>query len=243
MTLPRDEVLVGIAEEFSAFTDLLETVGDDQLDARTRCEGWTVRDVTAHVVGTVVDVAAGRVEGQGQPATTARQARERTGRTVAELTAELTAALPRLDALLDALPAGAWDDPWAGGPAGTLGFAVEALWYDAYVHADDVRAALRLPSRRGPGLRCAVHHVAGYLEQQGRLHLTLALDEIEPIVVGNGGELVGGDPLHFVLATTGREDPRTVGLPASANVYADQSAKRSSAEGRTSGAGPARQRS
>jgi hypothetical protein len=74
------------------------------LRAPTRCRGWTVADVAGHVVGTVVDITEGRLEGQGTPAVTDRQAKERTGRTGAQLAAELAGATPALMGVLASLP-------------------------------------------------------------------------------------------------------------------------------------------
>lgn len=177
-------------------------------------------DVAGHVIGTVADLAAGRLEGQGSPEVTARQARERRGHTPDALVEELAAALPAVEGLLATLPEEAWTGPSFTDPRYPLGFAVEALWYDAYVHGEDVRAALSLPPGRGAGLRCAVHHTAGYLEHRGWGPATLALEGMERLDISGGGREITGDPLDFVLAATGRRDPATLGLDASINVYA-----------------------
>lgn len=218
MTLDRDTTLAGVPGELAAFAELLASLMPEELDRPTRCAGWRVADVAGHVVGVVVDVTEGRVEGQGTGEVNQRQAKERSGRSGAELAHELTDASRRLTPLLAALPQQAWDGPAPSDPAFTLGFAVEAIWFDAYVHGDDIRAALSAPSQRGDGLRCAVHHVAGYLEQR-RYPLTLALEGIERIHVAGGGRLVTGDPLSFVLAATGRVDPAALGLDEAINVY------------------------
>jgi uncharacterized protein (TIGR03083 family) len=221
VTLMRDSVLAGLAVELRDFAVLVRSLDDVALDVPTRCAAWTVRDVAAHVVGTVVDVASGNLEGQGTPPVTQRQAREREGATSAQLADELDSALPALAALLESLPADAWEGPSLLDPSFTLGFSVEALWYDAYVHAEDIRAALGVAAARGAGLRCAVHHVAGYLDQRGWPVMTLVLDGLEPVDIGGGGTEAWGDPLEFVLAATGRLDPATLGLDPSINVYGD----------------------
>lgn len=95
----------------------------------------------------------GRLEGQGTAAVTKRQAQERAGRTARELADELTATGPVLSNLLDLLPAQARDGPAPSNPDYTLKFAVEGIWYDTYLHADDARDALSRPSARGDGLR------------------------------------------------------------------------------------------
>jgi len=220
-TLHRTSLLAGIPDELARFGDLVRSLDPEQLGSPTRCAGWTAAAVAGHVVGIVVDVSAGRLDGQGSPEVTARQADERAGRTASELANELARATPALTALLASLPTDAWDGPSLTDPRYTMAFAVEALWFDAYLHADDIRAAIGTPSERGSGLRCAVHHVAGYLEARGWRPATLAFEGIERIDVCGGGEEITGDPLCFVLAATGRADPSELGLDAGVDVYAD----------------------
>lgn len=218
MPLGRGTVLAGIPNELREFTELVGSLSPDALHRPTRCDGWEVGDVAGHVIGVVVDVTEGRLEGQGTAAVNQRQAAERAGRTAAELADELASASPRLMSLLESLPEEAWSGPSLGDPRYSLGFAVEAIWFDTYVHADDIRAAIGAPSLRSAGLRCAVHHVAGYLEQRGHA-LTVELDGIERFDVAGGGQVVKGDPLTFVLAATGRGDPAALGLDETINVY------------------------
>jgi uncharacterized protein (TIGR03083 family) len=222
MTLDRETVLAGIPGEHEAFGELIGSLSPDDLRTSSRCAGWSVADIAGHAIGTVVDITQGRLEGQGTAEVTHRQAQERVGRTAKELTDELAAASPALVALLSSLPEEAWAGPAPNDPDYTLGFAVEAVWYDAYLHGDDIRAAVGRSSRRGDGLRCAVHHVAGYLEHQSWGPATIALDGIEPLEIGGGGLEITGDPLEFVLAATGRRDPTLLGLDPSVDVYAGE---------------------
>ena len=221
MTLDRTTVLAGIPDEFVAFGRLLGTLHAADLTAPSRCAGRTVADLAGHVVGTAVDLTQGRLEGQGTPEALRRQAGERAGRTPKELADELAVAGPALAALLASLPEDAWAGPAARDPEHTLGFGVEAIWYDAYLHGDDIRDALGLSSERGDGLRCAVHHVAGHLEHQKWGPATIALDGMERIEIGDGGPEITGDPLEFVLAATGRRDPSVHGFDPTINVSAD----------------------
>ncbi|MFZ0665349.1 MAG: hypothetical protein WAM97_06305 [Acidimicrobiales bacterium] len=80
---------------------------------------------------------------------------------------------------------------------------------------------LRTPSRCA-GLRCAIHHVGGYLDHQHWGSATLTLNGIERIDIGGGGSEITGDPLVFVFVATGRGDPSGFGLDRSIDVYADQ---------------------
>lgn len=221
MTLDRATVLAGVPDELGVFGDLVLSLNGQHLRTPTRCAEWAVADVAGHVVGTVVDITEGRLDGQGTPAVTERQAKERAGRSAQELADELTGAIPALSAILGSLPEDAWDGPSITDPSYSLGFAVEAIWFDSYLHGDDIRAAIGMPPLRGPGLRCAVHHVAGYLQHRGWGPATLALAGIEPVDVAGGGTKITGDPLEFVLAATGRCNPASLGLDPTINVYAD----------------------
>ena len=221
MTLDRTTVLAGISNELGAFGQLLGSLRADELTTPSRCAGRTVADLAGHVIGTAVDLAHGRLDGQGTPEVTRRQARERAGRTPRELADELATAGPALSALLASLPEEAWAGPAPSNPEHTLGFGVEAIWYDAYLHGDDIRDALGLSSARGDGLHCAVHHVAGSLEHQKWGPATIALDGMERIEIGGGGPDITGDPLEFVLAATGRRDPAALGFDPTITVSAD----------------------
>lgn len=218
MTLPRETVLRGIHGELTDFAELLATLSTADLERPTRCAGWTVGHVAGHVVGTAVDVTSGRLEALGAAAVNERQARDRVGRSPLQLADELRAAIATLDLLLASIPPDSWHLPALSNPEFSTAFAVEAIWYDAFVHADDIRTALGVESARGEGLVCAVQHLLGYLSQQGR-SLSLELDGLERIDVGGGGERITGDPLTFVLVATGREDPAIFGLDSWINVY------------------------
>lgn len=219
MTLDRSTVLNGIPDELAAFGDLVRSLEVQQLALPTRCSGWTVSNVASHVMGTVVDVTQGRLDGQGTAEVTQRQATERGGRSPRDLADELAGAVPALTGLLESLPEDMWDGPSFTDPQYTLGFAVEAIWFDAYLHGEDIRAAMGVPPSRGPGLRCAVHHVAGYLAHRRWVPATLTLDGADAVDIAGGGASITGDPLDFVLAATGRGNPAALGLDDTVNVY------------------------
>jgi uncharacterized protein (TIGR03083 family) len=219
MTLPRVEVSGGLKDELAGFDELLRSLSEEDWRAPTRCEGWTVADVTAHVVGTMTDVSTFNLGDIGTQEGVDRTVAERKGRTPVQLADELQQAVKLADDIL----AGITDEAWAGpSPAPldiTLGEGVEALWYDAYMHAQDIRAAIGRGAERGPGLRASVAHLADLLTTAGWRPATLALDGIEPFDVSGGGPDITGDPLQFVLVATGREDPATIGLDETVNVY------------------------
>ena len=190
----------------------------------SRCTGWTVGDVAAHVIGGMADVAALRLEGLGTPEVTARQVTERQGRPPGELADELGAAIKATAELLGAFNDEAWGMQAPGGFDFTLGEGVEALWHDAWLHGDDILAALGRPSERGDGMKASVSHIADVLTREGWGPAVLALDGLPQFPVNdaagtNGGSRFTGDALAFVYAATGRADPAPLGLDESANIY------------------------
>jgi uncharacterized protein (TIGR03083 family) len=218
-TLDRDQISAGVLAELDAFAELVGPLDAAALDAPSRCAGWTVRDVAGHMVGQITDVVNGRLDGLGSPEATARQARERAGRSGTELADELTEDRARTAEMLGLFDDVAWAAPVSSDFDGTIGDGVLALWYDGYLHADDIRAALGMQSVRGAGLGASIHHVADELAKQNWGPATLALDGVDVVDVGRGGEKISGDALAFVLAATGRADPSPLGLDESVNIY------------------------
>ena len=220
MTLPREEVIAGLNEELGRFEELIRSLDDKAWQTPTRCEGWTVADVSAHVAGTLAEVVNFRLD--GLPARVQTIVDERKGRTQHEIADELH----EVAKLAGDIGAAITDEMWAGDAGGDLGISmgegVEGLWYDAWVHGHDIRTATGLPEERGPGLRASVFHVADLLANQGWGPATLALDGMEEVpVAGGGGRRITGDPVDWVLVGTGRQDPATLGLDETANVYRD----------------------
>ena len=218
-TLNRTEITEGFLAELDSFGELIGSLDRAALDTPSRCAGWTVGDVAGHMVGQITDVVEGRLDGLGTPEVTQREAKERAGRSGKELADELAEGRARTAEMLPLFDDNAWNGPVASEYPGTMADGILALWYDGYLHADDIRSALGMPSARGEGLRASVHHVADSLQERPWGPATLALDGIEVIDVRGGGEKVTGDPLQFVLVATGRADPSTLGLDEGVNIY------------------------
>ena len=218
-TLDRTDITDGFLAELDAFGELVKPFDDAALRTPSRCSGWTVGDVAGHMVGQITDVVEGRLDGLGSPAVTEREAKERAGRSGPELADELAQGRARGAEMLPLFDDAAWNAPVGTDYPGTLADGILALWYDGYLHADDIRSALGMPSASGAGLRASVHHITDFLQDSSWGPATVALDGIEPIDVRGGGEKVTGDPLEFVLAATGRADPSTLGLDESINIY------------------------
>ena len=215
----REEIIEAFQETLSRFSGLVRPLTDEQLAVPSRCEGWNVGDVAAHFVGSMTEIAAGEIEGQGTPPVTKRQVEARKGRTGTQLADELDVAAAQLPALLAAFGDDAWDAPLAGFN-GTLAQGVEALLFDGAVHADDIDHALNLGHHPTHAeLVAAVSHVAYHLDDQGWGPATLALDGVPEVAINGGGDRVTGNPGQFVLAATGRGNPADFGLDDTVNIY------------------------
>ena len=150
--LERADVARGAIDEYEAFAALIEPLDAAAWDTPTRCTGFLVRDVAGHVVGSrrrrryAAFPAAATPKRKPPRCAATRRPRSRLG------------SAPRsasIQPLLDALDDDMWNGP-SGVPDLTFGRGVLTLWYDAFVHADDIRAALGRPSatrRRRRGQR------------------------------------------------------------------------------------------
>ena len=220
MRLGREEVISGYQDELVRFEELIRSLDDAGWQAPTRCEGWTSADVAAHVIGILTDITQGKFDGLGSPEGIARTVEERRGRSQAELADELEHARKAGADILNSFDEAAWAGPGPNDVSPSVGEGVEALWYDAYIHNQDIRAATGQPSEVTPGLRAAVAHLADLLTHDAYGPATLALAGLEEFPVGDGsGQRITGDPLQFVLVATGRADPATMGLDKRINVY------------------------
>jgi uncharacterized protein (TIGR03083 family) len=212
--IPNAEIAAGIITTYEDFAVMLDGLDDSASRAPTRCTGWEVRDVAAHVVGLAADAMSG-VPGSRTPDEHAAALRDHPP---AELAALLRASVATLRGLISALDDAAWNGP-SGVPGMTLARGVHGLWFDAWVHLDDARAALGVPADNGPGLAASSRFVVDRLREAGWGPATIALDGIAPLDIGTGGPRITGDPHHFVLVATGRADPSTLGLDETVNVY------------------------
>jgi uncharacterized protein (TIGR03083 family) len=213
--LARTDIAQGLIDEYRAFASLVESLDPAEWAASSRCAGFEVRDVAGHVIGLAEAVAKG-VPGSRNAEEEAASVR---GDTPAQAAARLRAVVEALEPLLAALDDAMWDGP-SGVPDLTFGAGVHLLWYDAFVHADDIRAAIGRPSETGPGLGASLDYLAGELESRGWGPATLALSGRARRDIAGGGREVNGDPLQFVLAATGRLDPSTLDLLPDVNIYA-----------------------
>jgi uncharacterized protein (TIGR03083 family) len=199
--LDRTAVAEGLLGEYAAYLTLLRSLSPAEGRAATRCDGWTVHDVLAHVVGLASDSFAGRV-GRFTPD---QQAEMRRDVTAVDLADELEQSLQVAEPFLRSVTDEQWDGP-SGAPDLTLGDGILTLWFDAWVHRDDVAAALGRPSDAGPGLEASRTYVRRVLAKNGW----------RP---PEGVEVDALDPHRFVLAATGRVPAAELGLGEEVNLY------------------------
>jgi hypothetical protein len=71
----------------------------------------------------------------------------------------------------------------------------------------------------GDGLLPSVSHITQILTDQEWRPATLRLDGMEEFPISGGGQLISGDPMTFILVSTGRAEPTLMGLDESVNIY------------------------
>ena len=213
-TLSRADLSNGALAEYDAFADLIEGLTETEWNAAARCTGWQARDVAGHVVGLAEDTAAG-VPGSRNADEEAASVRHESP---AGTAARLRTAVASLRALLDVIDDDAWNGP-SGVPDLTLGEGVLTLWFDTFIHADDLRDAVGRDSVRGDGLDAAIAYLAKQLTAKGWGPATLALDAGGRHDINGGGREITGDAMQFALVATGRADAVTMGLDADVSIY------------------------
>jgi uncharacterized protein (TIGR03083 family) len=200
MGLTRQQIIDGTLDEWRQCAATIRGLTPEQWQAPTRCDGWEVRDVAGHLVGLVSDVFAGTGFGSSTPD---EQAAARRDHSPAEVADELDKASASAQLLVSGLDDAAWAGP-SPAPGTTIGEGVRALWADAFVHRDDISAALGTGPLGGLGVEAAVENGLTALAKKG---WSTTID------------LSAADRHQLMLALTGRADPATVGLDDTANVY------------------------
>ncbi|MEU5223134.1 maleylpyruvate isomerase family mycothiol-dependent enzyme [Streptomyces toyocaensis] len=170
----RDPELPGrlLTVERDALVPLLR--GRDDADFAlpvAACPGWTVRDVLAHCSAALSRVVESRFEeGVFSPESNERDIAERAGWANAQVVDELERGMT------------------AAGPLiADAGGALDVLALGEWVHAGDVRVALREPDAyAGPGLPHALALLGQVTTRKGHLPLHADLDDAdEPLRLGD----------------------------------------------------------
>jgi uncharacterized protein (TIGR03083 family) len=221
MTLERSVVVPGMLAEYRSFGDLLATLSGEQWRSPTRCSEWRVADVAGHVVGQLSDVTALRLDGLGTPEVTARQVEERRGRKAADLIDELGAATQTMADLVAGFDEDTYSTEGPQGNGRTLGYGLESLWFDTFLHGDDIRAACGQTTTSTVAYAPSVSHLSQELTGQGWTPATIRLAGLDEFLVSGGDQerVIEGDPMQFILVSTGRADPGDLGLDPTVNIY------------------------
>jgi len=217
MTRPqpdRHRTISGLVDEYRSFAQLIGALSDADWARETRCTGWEVRDIAAHVVGQAIDTVSGTI-GSRAPDDQAAALRSESPTVLAE---QLHTALTSLAQLATVIDDAAWSAPNPA-PGLTLGQGVHALQQDAYVHGDDIRDAVGLPFDAGPGLHASLDFVLGALLRDDTARAEPAVARILAVPADHFTQQTGLAAHDFLLAATGRRDPTPLRLPENVNIF------------------------
>lgn len=221
LELTQVETIDGLMREYESFAALVGALTEREWATPSRCVGFDVRDVAGHVIGVAEDLAVGMADRRSVEAQAA-SVRDDPPPIAA---ARLAVAMERVQQRCAALDDQTWTGP---GPMKGLTFdsAIRVVWYDIFVHTDDIRCALGRGHHTGPGERVAVAVLRVVLSMQGfgPVHIDFTDRDYPPIELGDASD--GAAPAHrlgvheFIMAATGRLDAGSVGLDPAVNVYA-----------------------
>jgi uncharacterized protein (TIGR03083 family) len=210
----RHRTITGLVDEYRSFAELIGALSDSDWTRQTRCTGWQVRDVAAHVVGQAIDTVSGTI-GSRTPDDQAAALRDESPTALAE---QLHTALTSLTQLAAVIDDAAWSAP-SPAPGLTLGQGVHALQQDAYVHADDIRDAVGLPVDAGPGLHASLDFLLGALLRDDTARAEPAVARMLAVPADQFEQQTGLAAHDFLLAATGRRDPAPLRLPKNVNIF------------------------
>jgi uncharacterized protein (TIGR03083 family) len=210
----RHRTIGGLLDEYRLFAELIGSLNTPDWTCETRCTGWQVRDVAGHVVGQAIDTVTGAI-GTRTPDDQAAALR---GESPSALAARLLALTDSIMELATVFDDAAWSAP-SPVPGLSLGQGVHALLNDAYLHGDDIRAALRLPFDAGPGLSATLDFVLGALLRDEAAAAEPAVAPLLVVPADRFSEQTGIAVHDFLLAATGRSDPARLLLPEILNIY------------------------
>jgi uncharacterized protein (TIGR03083 family) len=210
MDVTKERIADELRTERERLTAYLEGLPEAAWDKESLCEGWTVKDLMAHVVGIASDVANRRLDGVGSVEQNQRQVVERKGRSPRELLDEWKTEGALLEDGVRALDDEFWSAPYTENF--NVGQALQRMVEDIWTHGQDIRIPLGDGTEFGPGTISTLE--VGSRELEMRLPrlaptvATLAIDagDFSHTVLGPG-ELdvsISGDPVTLALVSTGR---------------------------------------
>ena len=218
-TGPVPDALVPLLRQRRRLGELVAGLGEEQWQARSRCEAWSVQDVVAHLVGTDgFYVLAATAALAGTPtryldrfdpvATPAQMVDAARGTSAAELVASYLAGIDAVERCLSGLDEEQWSVP-ADAPPGHVplhALARHGLW-DGWIHERDIVLPLGLaPVEERDEVAGSLTHVAAlspaFLAMHGSTRTgTLSFRGTDPDthVVVDAGETV---VVHLGVADT-----------------------------------------
>ena len=209
--MEAEALIAGLTEERERLVTFLQTLPQDAWERASLCEGWTVRDVVAHLVGNCADTLAGTLADFGTEQFNRRQVDARATATPEDLLAEWADVGPRVEEFLAGFPAEVWDVvvPQIGISTRT---GVQRLLEDLWIHAHDIRLPLGAPPTPGPGVEAALDTIAEELPARaaafapgaGTIALDLGERRTRIALDGDTTVRISGDPIAFAFAATGR---------------------------------------
>ena len=207
----------GCLAQYEAFAGSSRALNEKTNGTPSRCGHGQARDVAGHVVGLAEDTAAG-VPGSRNSEEEAASVRHESP---AGAPARLRAATATPQSL-DRRDRRRRVERASGVPDLTLGEGVLTLWYDTYVHADDIRAAVGDASPNGVTASTRrSRYLAGQLTAKGwgppRSCSTVRAGTTSAAAAAE----ITGDALQFALVGTGRVEAECMGLEPDVNIYLD----------------------
>ncbi|MFJ4657681.1 maleylpyruvate isomerase family mycothiol-dependent enzyme [Nocardia sp. NPDC088792] len=211
----RERVIATVVEEFKTFATMVHGLSEADLSATTACDGWAVRHVVGHVVGTADDILAFTIGSR----TPDEQAAAYLEWSAAASAKALSDAADRMGTHLRSLPDTVWTAPVEGVPGQAFSTGVLTLAHELCVHTDDIDTALGRASLGQRQWELAAQWLAVELERLEFEPLTLELTGLPRYVINGGGPVIIADPVTFVRAATGRAESVTVGVDFDLNIY------------------------
>lgn len=161
MTTPTDAVGVARAE-LSALVDQVYELTADDFRSPTECEGWTIRDVVAHLTGAADEAVHLRVQAKHMitaktrlrklplvDALTTQQIADRSQKSDVDIVSELASLAPKVPAARARVPGlirrQKFPDP-AALPGDNLGYLLDVIYTrDVWMHRIDISRATSRP--------------------------------------------------------------------------------------------------
>jgi uncharacterized protein (TIGR03083 family) len=174
-TLDKSDVLTGLFAVWDEIDTVLAGLADEQWQARTPLPGWTVHDVTAHLIGTEsmlqgvatpdadIDISTLKHVRNDVGAMNERWVRKLRGVSAADLLDRFRATTAKRREELSGIGDADWNQVTVT-PAGpdTYGRFMRVRDFDCWMHLHDIRDALAQPATdpAGPAARLALDEMA-----------------------------------------------------------------------------------